>query len=166
MQRHRTNGDAKVPSWLQRPREERGDQFRALRIVRRTALELGVVVPPSSDAVVLPYNVSSQSGVAAASFGSGRPVVATPVGGLMEQVIPGTGVIAKDMSAEAFADALTVLIGDPMLFDRCGAGALHHGQMDLDWQDFAQSLGDVIKQVCRMPRRGHEIRSVQSRCVT
>ena len=110
----------------------------------------------SSDAVVLPYNVSSQSGVAAASFGSGRPVVATPVGGLMEQVIPGTGMIATDMSAEAFADALTALIGDSALFDRCAAGALRHAQMDLDWQGFAQALGDVIQQVCLMPRRGRE----------
>jgi glycosyltransferase involved in cell wall biosynthesis len=39
-----------------------------------------------SDAVVLPYREASQSGVAAAALAAGRPVIATRVGGLGEQL--------------------------------------------------------------------------------
>lgn len=39
-----------------------------------------------SDAVILPYREASQSGVAAAAIAAGRPVIATRVGGLAEQL--------------------------------------------------------------------------------
>lgn len=39
-----------------------------------------------SDAVILPYREASQSGVAAAALAAGRPVIATEVGGLREQL--------------------------------------------------------------------------------
>ena len=107
-----------------------------------------------SDLVVLPYTMSSQSGVAAAAYGAGRPVVATPIGGLMEQVLPSTGVLARDMSAEAYADALADMITDPVLFDHCAAGALHYAQSESDWQTCARILQEVIQQVCVLSRRG------------
>jgi glycosyltransferase involved in cell wall biosynthesis len=39
-----------------------------------------------ADALILPYREASQSGVAAAAIASGRPVIATRVGGLQEQL--------------------------------------------------------------------------------
>ncbi len=39
-----------------------------------------------SDAIILPYREASQSGVAAAAIAAGRPVIATRVGGLSEQL--------------------------------------------------------------------------------
>ncbi len=39
-----------------------------------------------SDALILPYRQASQSGVAAAAIAAGRPVIATRVGGLREQL--------------------------------------------------------------------------------
>jgi glycosyltransferase involved in cell wall biosynthesis len=107
----------------------------------------------ASDLVVLPYELSSQSGVAAAAHAAGRPVVATPTGGLREQVLPSTGLLARNMSVEAFADALTQLITDPVLFDRCAAGALQHAQTELDWQKCANLLHEAMQEVCAMPRR-------------
>jgi glycosyltransferase involved in cell wall biosynthesis len=70
--------------------------------------------PVTSDLVVLPYNSSNRSGVAAAAYTAGHPVVATPAGGLMEQVLPSTGLLARDMSANAFADDFADLITDPI----------------------------------------------------
>ena len=107
----------------------------------------------ASDLVVLPYELSSQSGVAAAAYAAGRPVVATPTTGLREQVLPSTGLLARDMSVEAFADALAQLITDPVLFDRCAAGALQHAQTELDWHKCAKVLHEAIQKVCAMPRR-------------
>jgi glycosyltransferase involved in cell wall biosynthesis len=107
----------------------------------------------ASDLVVLPYELSSQSGVAAAAHAAGRPVVATPIGGLCEQIPPSTGLLARDMSAEAFADALSALMTDPVLFDRCAAGALQHAQTELDWHNCAEVLHDAVQQVFVMPKR-------------
>lgn len=70
-------------------------------------------------AVVLSHVEASQSGVAAAAFGAGVPVVATPVGGLVEQVRDAeTGVLASDVSAGALADAIARLIDEPDLYGR------------------------------------------------
>ena len=71
------------------------------------------------DAMVCSHIEASQSGVAALAFGSCMPVVATPVGGLVEQVIPGqTGVLAANVTAPALADAIQELISVPHLYDQ------------------------------------------------
>jgi glycosyltransferase involved in cell wall biosynthesis len=67
--------------------------------------------------MVLSYVEASQSGVAAAALGAGLPVVATPVGGLTEQIQDGqTGVIASRVDAVALADAIKRLLLDPILY--------------------------------------------------
>jgi hypothetical protein len=58
-------------------------------------------------------------------------VVATPIGELVEQVLPSTGVLARDMSPQVFVDALTDLISDLYCPDKCTAGALHHARTEL-----------------------------------
>lgn len=74
------------------------------------------------DAMALSYVEASQSGVAAAAQGSGVPVVATPVGGLKEQIQDGrTGLLARDVTAAAFADAVERLAGDARLYDGIAA---------------------------------------------
>ena len=74
------------------------------------------------DAVVLSHIEASQSGVAAAAHGAGMPVIATPVGGLAEQVLDGvTGMIAARVDAAALADAAKRLMLDPHRYRDCCA---------------------------------------------
>lgn len=74
------------------------------------------------DAVVLSYIEASQSGVAAAAYGSGMPVIATPVGGLSEQVQEGvTGVMAARVDARALAEAAKRLF-EPTFYGAVCAG--------------------------------------------
>jgi glycosyltransferase involved in cell wall biosynthesis len=76
------------------------------------------------DAMALPYVEASQSGVAAAALGAGLPMVATPVGGLREQVEDGrTGLLASRVDAAAFADALERLVREPDLVGRLREGS-------------------------------------------
>jgi glycosyltransferase involved in cell wall biosynthesis len=71
------------------------------------------------DAMACSHVEASQSGPAAAAFGSAMPVVGMPVGGIAEQVVDGaTGVLARRASAAAFAQALHRLITDPPLYER------------------------------------------------
>ena len=65
------------------------------------ASEIGPVLA-RYHAVVLSHTDASQSGVAAAAIGAGVPVVAMPVGGLIEQVVDGvTGLVALRADARA-----------------------------------------------------------------
>jgi glycosyltransferase involved in cell wall biosynthesis len=59
------------------------------------------------DIIILPYLESSQSGVASLATQLGKPVVCTPVGGLMEQIQNSiNGIVSDDLSPIKFAEAL------------------------------------------------------------
>ncbi len=108
-----------------------------------------------ADAVVLPYIEASQSGVAASAFSAALPVIATPVGGLVEQVTDGeTGLIANAVSAQALADTIMRLVASPKLYERCSRGALEHARVALDWGVIARRVGGIIDEIARRPRRG------------
>lgn len=80
--------------------------------------EIGAVLA-GAHVVVLSHIEASQSGVAAAAFGAGLPVVATPIGGIVEQVRDGeTGILAREVSGQALAEALARLITEPRLYER------------------------------------------------
>jgi glycosyltransferase involved in cell wall biosynthesis len=68
-------------------------------------------------AVVLSHTEASQSGIAAMALAAGVPVVATPVGGLVEQIQHGiTGTIASAVDAPALVAAIKRLLLDPVLY--------------------------------------------------
>jgi glycosyltransferase involved in cell wall biosynthesis len=72
---------------------------------------------PRYHAAILSHTEASQSGVAAVAFGAGLPVIATPVGGLVEQVQDGiTGLLATAPTAPAVAAAITRLATNPTLY--------------------------------------------------
>jgi glycosyltransferase involved in cell wall biosynthesis len=105
------------------------------------------------DAVVLSHTEASQSGVAAAAFGSGVPVVTTPLGGLIEQVQDGvTGVIAERAEPVALAAAIRRLATDPALHQTiCEQIEATRGQRSMSRfaRDIASSLRPVIADANR-----------------
>ncbi len=126
----------------------------AVNVVNRWLREDDVAaLIAASDIVVLPYDEASQSGVAASAYAAGRPVVVTPIGGLVEQVQDTTGIIAKDMSVEAFAAAIAKFADEPCLLDCCAEGALAYAQNSLSWERSAQVVDEVCSAVVTMPRR-------------
>lgn len=99
------------------PHGERLAQLGAHIVNRWLAPEEIAAALRETHAVMLSHIEASQSGVAAAAFGAGIPVVATPVGGLREQIQDGeTGVLAKRVDADSLADAAARLIDDPGLY--------------------------------------------------
>jgi glycosyltransferase involved in cell wall biosynthesis len=101
-----------------------------------------------ADILVLPYIEASQSGVAAAAQTAGLPIVATPVGGLIEQVKHGvTGLVSDEVSAAALAASLTRLISDPSLYNSCSSESLAHARDDLDWTTIGQRVGLIFDEV-------------------
>ncbi len=92
------------------------------------------------DVVVLSHIEASQSGVASVAQAYGLPIVATPVGGLPEQVQNYTdGLISAAATAEALGDAIATLAVDPALYDRLARGALE-SRRQKSMSEFLKSL--------------------------
>lgn len=88
---------------------------------------------------VLPYIEASQSGVAAASYGLGTPVIASDVGGLGELVHDGEdGLLVPPADPQALAQAIIRLLGDTGLQTNMREAALQRSQTDLSWATIAQ----------------------------
>jgi glycosyltransferase involved in cell wall biosynthesis len=90
-----------------------------------------------ADAVVLPYREASQSGVAAVALAAHRPVVATNVGGLPEQLASEPLAILCEPDAASLTDGLRrVLAAKP-----CEAGPADLNAIN-GWSEVGQSLLD------------------------
>ncbi|MBX6744599.1 MAG: glycosyltransferase, partial [Acetobacteraceae bacterium] len=99
----------------------------------------------AADALVLPYREASQSGVVSLAHAMGVPVVATPVGGLREQVADGVnGVLAAAPEPEALAAAMARLC-DPTVRARLAAGAQETGRGLADWNSQAEALLEALR---------------------
>ena len=106
-----------------------------------------------ADAVVLPYVEASQSGVAAAAFAAGLPVVATPVGGLVEQVADReTGLVAKAVDPLSLAASIRELASGPALYEACSNNALCHANTVLGWGAIAHKVRDFAAETAHRPR--------------
>jgi glycosyltransferase involved in cell wall biosynthesis len=107
-----------------------------------------------ADVTVLPYVEASQSGVAPMSFKRGRPVIATPVGGLPEQIRDGeTGLLTEAVSRQAIAASIKRLAGDRALLRRLAENALRHAEQDLSWKCLAPRFSEVLEKVAQRRRR-------------
>ena len=72
---------------------------------------------PRFHVLVLSHVEASQSGMAAVALGVGMPVVATPTGGIIEQIAHGrTGMLAHSADAPALAEAVRILLLDPAFY--------------------------------------------------
>jgi glycosyltransferase involved in cell wall biosynthesis len=67
-----------------------------------------------SDALILPYREASQSGVAAAALAAGRPVIATCVGGLREQLSDTPQAVVCEPNADSLASAIRHWLEAPL----------------------------------------------------
>lgn len=107
-----------------------------------------------SDVVVLPYVEASQSGIAAAAMTAGLPIVATPVGGLSEQVAHGrTGLVSAGVTAGDLAASIETLCRDPDLYAACSAGAIARARAEMGWDRIGGTVAAIAHEVAKRPRR-------------
>ena len=107
-----------------------------------------------ADLVMLPYIEASQSGVAASALAAGVPMIATPVGGLTEQVLHGrTGLVSQGISARDIADTVSNLLGSPASYEALSQGALNYSRNTLGWDVIGDKIAGILRKVAAMPRR-------------
>jgi glycosyltransferase involved in cell wall biosynthesis len=103
-----------------------------------------------ADLLVLPYRQASQSGVIPTAFRLGLPAVVTPEGGLVEQVDHmRTGVIAEETSTDALRRAITTLLENPALYERCSAEAISESETRLSWETISAQIIQIVRSVAR-----------------
>lgn len=87
-----------------------------------------------ADVLVLPYHEASQSGVISLALAAGKPVIASRVGGLPEQVDDQiTGLLVEPGNADALASAMQSLFDHPLKREHMGMAALQLGKTRLSW---------------------------------
>lgn len=93
----------------------------------------------AADLCVLPYRSATQSGITSVAWNFDTPVVATPVGGLAEDITATrTGVLTKDVSSESIARAIQFYF-DNNMEEECKKNiALLKGK--LSWTNFCSKL--------------------------
>jgi starch synthase len=97
--------------------------------------------------VVLPYVEATQSGVVAKAYGFGKPVVATTVGGLPEQIEHGrTGLLVPPRDERALADAIVSILQDCELRRRLGTGGYQKTQSAFSTDLIAQKTVEVYQR--------------------
>jgi glycosyltransferase involved in cell wall biosynthesis len=102
----------------------------------------------SARVVVCPYTDATQSGVVLTSYGFGKPVVATRVGGLPEYVRDGeSGLLVAPGDAQALAAALVTVLQDARLRDRLGAGIDELRRGPLSWSNVVDRFVEVYGEV-------------------
>jgi glycosyltransferase involved in cell wall biosynthesis len=109
----------------------------------------------SHDVVVLSHVEASQSGVAALAMGAGLPVAATPVGGLVEQVLDGeNGFLATEISAESLADAVQKFF-DPDQLMQIKLGVARTAST-MSMQRFSQEVASALSPLVEKRRHDYD----------
>ena len=100
-----------------------------------------------ADVIMAPYQEATQSGIVSLALDRCRPVIATPVGGLPEQVKhEKTGLITQDVSAIAIAEAILRFLNQPQLFLFCKMQTCKESRTEEDWAHIASRFRQIIVQ--------------------
>jgi trehalose synthase len=81
----------------------------------------------------------------------GRPVIGSAVGGIIDQIVPGTGILLPDPAdLKAFGTAVRLLLGDPAEATRMGQAAhayiREHFVGDVHLLRYARLLGTLLAE--------------------
>lgn len=96
--------------------------------------------------VVAPYRDATQSGVLAAAFANGRPVIASDVGGLSELVTDGVnGRLVPPGDSRALAAAILEIMSNSTVLHAMSIEALHTASSALGWESIAAETYDEYR---------------------
>ena len=92
------------------------------------------------DYLVLPYIEASQSGVIPLAYSFGKPVIASDVGAISEQVTLDTGILVEPGNVEHLASAIIALTMDRQRILSMSVCAKKFSQKEMKWEAAALKL--------------------------
>lgn len=101
----------------------------------------------NTDLLVIPYIEATQSGVIPLAYALGKPVIATRVGGIPEQVPLECGVIVSPNDSKTIEDAIVDFYSNPSKIKEMGQNALRYATEELSWSKSAQLLLDFYQNI-------------------
>lgn len=84
--------------------------------------------------IVAPYLEASQSGVVAAAFAQGKPVIGTNVGGLSDVISNNNGILISPGDKNELAESLIYLMNNQELFNKLSIGSLKTSIKQINWK--------------------------------
>ncbi len=101
-----------------------------------------------SMAVVTPYVEATQSGIVSVAYSCSRPVIATKVGALPEQVEDHrTGLLVEPGQPRKLADAMMKILKDPSWARSMGAAGCLKNKTDMSWENVAHTVYSVYEEI-------------------
>lgn len=97
------------------------------------------------DFLVLPYLDATQSGIIPLAFAFGKPVIASNVGGIPEQIFPGTGVLVPAGNIGALEFEILKMYQFPNRISEMGYNSYVYANKELTWDKSAEKLIDFLK---------------------
>ena len=98
--------------------------------------------------MVLPYKDASQSGVIPIAFAYGKPVLATRVGGIPEQIIDGeNGILIEPNNENLLAEKIIELFKDKNYLNILGQRAKSYAQNEWDWHNLSNKLVKFFNEI-------------------
>lgn len=108
--------------------------------------EVAEIVEPA-DVVILPYTHATQSGVIPLAYAFSKPVIATNVGGLDEQVVEGiTGYIVPSHNPKAIANAVIRIYAEEGKPHEMGQKAHQYMEENLTWESSAKRFTEFLSK--------------------
>lgn len=127
--------------------EELGLRDRVRVVNRYVANEEVAGFFQAADLVLQPYRSATQSGIAQIAFAFGKPVLATAVGGLPEQIEDGvSGLLVPPGDHEALAGAMDRYFADAELRATLSRG-IAEAEERFSWSALARSLRELAAEV-------------------
>ncbi|MGC8906044.1 MAG: glycosyltransferase family 4 protein [Desulfomonilaceae bacterium] len=129
-------------------RDAAGDDGRIVLMDKFLADEEIAELCQQSMAVVTPYVEATQSGIVSVAYACSRPVIATKVGALPEQVEDHrTGLLVEPQNPRELADAMMKILENPSWAQSMGAAGYRKNKTDMSWESVAHTVYSVYEEI-------------------
>ncbi|MDW8307017.1 MAG: glycosyltransferase family 4 protein, partial [Leptospiraceae bacterium] len=133
-------GEGRIEDWILREIKRLNINLINRWITEDELLE----ILKGTDIVVAPYKEASQSGPVSIATALGIPVIATKVGGLVEQVLDGiNGILIEPEDPETLCKAVERVYYDRNLLIKLSEGAKFLSRSQLSWDNIVKEMEEI-----------------------
>ncbi|MGZ4904502.1 MAG: glycosyltransferase [Halobacteriota archaeon] len=117
----------------------------SIRVIQGSFIAIEyLTVENAADIIVLPYDLSTQSGVLAHAFSLGKPAIVTDVGGLMAEVhASSAGIVVSRGDLNQLKEYIVLLLSNKDMREQYAPRALAYVEKRIGW-DYVAGLHQLL----------------------